>query len=406
MGRRPPGRMARDGRSRSARERRRLLDEGRILRVCQGRLAQNLPLRKVPLPHDPEPLAVVARDVESSHPQLGLEQLAQLRLIDALARLNHHALSILVGADRVAVGLAGVKPGGLSCWSPPARLTLVARSPTFELDRPRSAAMRAETTYARSGDLHIAYQVTGDGPLDLVFVPGFASHLEYEWEEPPRVRITKAAQARYMAERIPEAKCVELLGDDHVPWIGDADAILTEIEELLTGSRPTIEPDRVLATVLFTDIVGSTKRAADLGDRRWRDLLDRHHVQVRRELVRFRGREVKTAGDGFLATFDGPARAIHCAGAIGAAVRQLGLEIRAGLHTGEVELIGDDVGGIAVHIGARVAAEAGPGEILVSSTVKDLVAGSGIRFDDRNTHALRGIPGEWRLFAVERGSAL
>jgi len=266
--------------------------------------------------------------------------------------------------------------------------------------------MRAETKYAKSGDLHIAYQVTGDGPLDLVFVPGFVSHLEYEWEEPPRVRITKVAQARYMAERIPEARCVELPGDDHVPWIGDADAILTEIEELLTGSRPTIEPDRVLATVLFTDIVGSTKRAADLGDRRWRDLLDRHHVQVRRELVRFRGREVKTAGDGFLATFDGPARAIRCAGAIGAAVRQLGLEIRAGLHTGEVELIGDDVGGIAVHIGARVAAEAGPGEILVSSTVKDLVAGSGIRFEDRNTHVLRGIPGEWRLFAVERGGAL
>jgi class 3 adenylate cyclase len=156
----------------------------------------------------------------------------------------------------------------------------------------------------------------------------------------------------------------------------------------------------VLATVLFTDIVGSTERAAELGDRRWVDLLDEHHGVVRRALDRFRGREVDTAGDGFLATFDGPARAIRCAGAIVEGVRGLGLEVRAGLHTGECELAGDDVRGIAVHIGARVAALAGPGEVLVSSTVKDLVVGSGIEFEDRGEHALKGIPGAWRLFAV------
>jgi pimeloyl-ACP methyl ester carboxylesterase len=206
--------------------------------------------------------------------------------------------------------------------------------------------------------------------------------------------------SRYIAERIPGARYLELAGDDHLPFVGDADAILDEIEEFLTGVRRGPEPDRVLATVLFTDIVGSTERAAELGDRRWVDLLDEHHGVVRRALDHFRGREVDTAGDGFLATFDGPARAIRCAGAIVDWVRGLGLEVRAGLHTGECELAGDDVRGIAVHIGARVAALAGPGEVLVSSTVKDLVVGSGIEFEDRGEHALKGIPGAWRLFAV------
>jgi class 3 adenylate cyclase/pimeloyl-ACP methyl ester carboxylesterase len=210
---------------------------------------------------------------------------------------------------------------------------------------------------------------------------------------------------RYQAAHIPGATYVELPGVDHLPFVGDAEAVLDEIEEFLTGARPVAEPDRVLATVLFTDVVGSTELAARLGDRRWRDLLDAHHAAVRRQLARFRGREVKTVGDGFLATFDGPARAIRCADAIRASVRTLGLEVRAGLHTGEVELIGDDVGGIAIHVGARVAALAGPGEVLVSSTVKDLVAGSGLRFEDRGTHRLKGVPEGWRLFAVERGSA-
>jgi class 3 adenylate cyclase len=173
-----------------------------------------------------------------------------------------------------------------------------------------------------------------------------------------------------------------------------------KMEELLTGERRAPEPHRVLTTVLFTDIVASTERLARVGDRRWRELLDSHHATVRRELERFRGREIHAAGDGFLATFDGPARAVRCASAIGQAVRALGLDVRAGVHTGEIELMGDDIGGIAVHTGARVMAEAGPGEVLVSSTVKDLVAGSGIEFEDRGAHALKGVPGEWRLFRV------
>jgi len=210
-----------------------------------------------------------------------------------------------------------------------------------------------------------------------------------------------AAGSRYLGTHIPGAKTVELPGEDYLPHLGDQDAILDEIEEFLTGVRPAPEPDRVLATVLFTDIVGSTDRAAALGDRRWRDLLDSYYGLLRREIARFRGREVKTMGDGFLATFDGPARAIRCACAVRDGVRPLGIEVRAGLHTGECELMDDDVGGIAVHIGARVAASAAPGEVLVSSTVKDLVAGSGLRFADRGTHDLRGVPGEWRLFAVE-----
>ena len=220
-------------------------------------------------------------------------------------------------------------------------------------------------------------------------------------------RAVSVEQGRYMAEHISGAKYVELPGDDHAPWSGDQDAILGEIEEFLTGVRPGPEPDRVLATVLFTDIVGSTERAVKLGDRRWRDLLDGYYAVARKELGRFRGREVKTMGDGLLATFDGPARGIRCACAVSDAARQIGIETRAGLHTGECEMMGDDVGGIAVHIGARVAAMAGAGQVLVSSTVKDLVAGSGLQFEDRGSHTLKGVADEWRLFAVKRdnGSA-
>ena len=212
-------------------------------------------------------------------------------------------------------------------------------------------------------------------------------------------RDSRPEEGRYIAGRIPGARFVELPGDDHFPSI-DGDQILDEVEEFLTGVRRAAEPDRVLATVLFTDIVGSTERAATLGDRAWIELREAHHAIVRRELGQFRGREVDTAGDGFLATFDGPARAIRCAGAVAEAVRELGLEVRAGVHTGEVELTGDKVGGIAVHIGARVAARAEPGEVLVSSTVRDLVAGSGISFADRGAAELKGVPGEWRLFSV------
>jgi pimeloyl-ACP methyl ester carboxylesterase len=213
-------------------------------------------------------------------------------------------------------------------------------------------------------------------------------------------RFVPAEQGRYLARHIPGARYVELPGMDHLPWGGAADQVLDEIQEFLTGVRGGGETERVLATVLFSDIVGSTERAAVLGDRRWRDLLESYYALVRRHLAGFRGREVDTAGDGFLATFDGPARAIRCAHAIAGGVRTLGIEVRTGLHTGECEVVGDKVGGIAVHLGARVAAAAGPGEVLVSSTVRDLVAGSGITFADRGTRVLKGIPGEWRLFAV------
>ena len=209
--------------------------------------------------------------------------------------------------------------------------------------------------------------------------------------------------ARYLAERIRGARLVELPGVDHLPFVGDQNAILDEIEEFLTGVRRGTEIDRVLATVLFTDIVGSTERAIQLGDREWRDLLESHHLLVRRELERWRGTEVATAGDGFFATFDGPARAIHCACAIRDSVRSLGLEIRAGLHTGECEIHGTTVAGVAVHIGARVSGLAGPGEVLVSSTVRDLVAGSGIEFEARGEHELKGVPEQWRLYSVVGG---
>ena len=208
--------------------------------------------------------------------------------------------------------------------------------------------------------------------------------------------------SRYMAKKIQGAKLVELPGSDHLPWLSDGDAILGEIEEFVTGVRAPEDTDRVLSTVLFTDIVGATERAARLGDRRWHDLLDSHHALVRRELAGFRGREIDTAGDGFLAAFDGPARAVRCACAISDKVRALGLEVRAGLHTGECEVMGEKLGGIAVHIGARVAALARPGEVLVSTTVKDLVAGSGLSFEDRGAQPLKGVPGDWHLFAVER----
>jgi pimeloyl-ACP methyl ester carboxylesterase len=207
-------------------------------------------------------------------------------------------------------------------------------------------------------------------------------------------------EGRWMARQIPGARFVELPGTDHMPWVGDQDAILDEAQEFLTGVRPEREPDRVLATVLVTDIVGSTRHAARLGDRAWSELLARHHALVRRELVRFHGREVDTAGDGFFATFDGPARAVGCACRIREAVSALGIEIRAGLHTGEIELADGQVRGIAVHTGARIAAAAQPGEILVSSTVKDLVSGSGLAFEARGTHALKDIPRAWELFAA------
>jgi class 3 adenylate cyclase len=214
--------------------------------------------------------------------------------------------------------------------------------------------------------------------------------------------------SRYLAKHIPGARHVEIPGTDHAVYAGDTARILDEIERFLSEvwadrAWEDVEPDRVLATVLFTDIVDSTAKAAELGDARWHEVLDAHHALIRRLLVRYRGRELDTAGDGFFASFDGPARAIRCACAITEAVRDLDLEVRAGLHTGECEQMDGKVGGIAVHIGARVAAEAQPGEVVVSSTVKDLVAGSGIAFTERGSFQLKGVPDEWQLYAIEGG---
>jgi class 3 adenylate cyclase/pimeloyl-ACP methyl ester carboxylesterase len=213
-------------------------------------------------------------------------------------------------------------------------------------------------------------------------------------------RMADIGATRYMAERIPGARMIEVPGDDHVPFFEGADAILADIEEFITGSRRVPEPDRVLATVLFTDIVGSTEHAARMGDKRWTEVLDKHDAVVREEVGRHRGRRVNPTGDGVLATFDGPARAVRCAQAIVESVRPLGIEVRAGLHTGEVELRGEDIGGIAVHIGQRVSALAGPGEVLVSRTVTDLVAGSGLVFDARGERELKGVPGRWAVYAL------
>ena len=208
--------------------------------------------------------------------------------------------------------------------------------------------------------------------------------------------------SRYLARHIKGAKYTEFPGIDHNPWVGDANSILGEVESFLTGQRREIETDadRVLATILFTDIVEATKRLVELGDRGWKDLLTQHHSMVRDQLGRHRGREIDTAGDGFFAAFDGPARAVRCGRAIVESVRRLGIHVRAGVHTGECEVIGEKLGGIAVHIGARIGALAAPDEVLVSRTVSDLVAGSGLRFEERGTHSLKGVPGSWQLLAA------
>jgi class 3 adenylate cyclase len=226
-----------------------------------------------------------------------------------------------------------------------------------------------------------------------VHVPALVLHRRHD-------TLVNIGNGRWLAEHLPDARLVELEGSDHNPWYGDVDTTLGEIQEFLTGSRDAPEPDRMLATVLFTDIVDSTRMASELGDARWREVLERHQAAVRAALPRFGGREVKSTGDGFLAVFDGPARAIRCAEAIVDAPGDDGIRVRAGVHTGECEVMGDDIGGIAVHIAARVSGLAGASEVLVSRTVKDLVAGSGIAFDDRGEHTLKGVPDEWRLYAA------
>lgn len=251
---------------------------------------------------------------------------------------------------------------------------------------------RSASPGAAAALLRMNTQIDVRAVLPTIAVPTLVIHRTGD-------RDVNVEEGRWIASQIPGARFVELPGDDHLPWVGDTDALVDEIEEFLTGVRPVREPDRVLTTLLFTDIVGSTTRAAELGDRGWLEVIERHHAIVRGELDRFRGREVDTAGDGFFATFDGPGRAIRAACAIRDQLQPLALEIRAGVHTGECELAGSAVRGIAVHAAARVAAEAGPGQVFASSTVHDLVAGSGIRFRDAGRAELKGV-GEWQLYEV------
>jgi pimeloyl-ACP methyl ester carboxylesterase len=250
------------------------------------------------------------------------------------------------------------------------------------------ASPRAAVTLARTNT-----EIDVRDILPTIRVPTLVMHRRHD-------RGADFEEGRYIAERIPGARFVALEGEDHLMWAGDQDSVLDRIEEFLTGTRHAPEIDRVLTTVLFTDIVDSTARAAASGDRLWRDLLNRHSAIVRAEVERYRGHEVNTTGDGFVACFDGPARAVRCALAATEAVRPLGLEIRAGVHTGECHLDADQISGIALHIGARITALAGPGEVLVSSTVKDLVVGANIVFADRGAHALKGVPNEWQVFAA------
>jgi class 3 adenylate cyclase len=264
-----------------------------------------------------------------------------------------------------------------------------------EIEREWAAAN--ERTAASPGAVEALQRMNREidirGVLNVIRVPTLVLHRTDD-------RAASVEHGRYLGGHIPGAKYVEFAGQDH-SWATNSDELLDEIEHFLTGDNRSFEPDRVLATVVFTDIVDSTRKAVELGDRRWRELLEEHHSAVREQLRRFRGREIDTAGDGFLAAFDGPARGVQAARAITSAVKRLGVDVRASVHTGECEVMGDKLSGIAVHIGARIVSLAQAGQILVSSTVRDLVAGSGLRFQDHGSHELKGIPGAWRVYAVE-----
>jgi pimeloyl-ACP methyl ester carboxylesterase len=283
-------------------------------------------------------------------------------------------------------------------WGRDATGTLELFAPSLAED-PSSVELstRMERSAASPGMVRKIFEMFLDvdvrSVLPTIHVPTLVLHRRGD-------RVVNRRAGQELARQIPDARYVELPGIDHLPWAGDSEPVLGEIEEFLTGTRSRLDPDRVLATVMFTDIVGSTERLAELGDGRWRELLAAHHAGVRRELARFRGREVKTLGDGFLAIFDGPARAIGCGRAVTDSASSLGLDVRVGLHCGEVELIGDDVGGVAVHLAARVGALAASGEVLTTSTVKDLVAGSGLEFADRGVQQLKGFGEPWQLFAA------
>jgi class 3 adenylate cyclase len=276
---------------------------------------------------------------------------------------------------------------GLGAWAPSRRGDAALRQWWARLQRLAASPGMVRRIFELYPDIDVR------GVLATIQAPTLVLHRTGD-------RMINIEMGRYLAEHIPSATFVELGGSDHLFWTEEPERLLDEIEEFLTGELLPTSSDRVLATVLFTDVVQSTDRLVEVGDRRWRELLGAHQDQVRRQLQRFGGREVNTTGDGFVATFDGPARAIRCARSIRDAVRGLGIEVRAGLHTGEIEVKGGDIAGVAVHVAARVASLAKPNEVLVSRTVTDLVAGSGIEFHDRGEHELKGVPGRWQLFAV------
>jgi class 3 adenylate cyclase len=337
---------------------------------------------------------------------LGASEGAPMSILFAATYPERTQALVLYGAFAYSV----YRTAGLSDEQIEARLALVEQSwgvasriPTLAPSRQANEAFsRAWTRLERLSASPSAFltlsrmnrQIDVRHILPSIHVPALVLHRAGD-------RVVPVELGRYIAKHLSGAKYIELSGIDHLAFVGDSESVIDEIEEFLTGSRSSeVELDRVLATVMFTDIVDSTKRAAELGDREWRALRERHDDAVRQQLARFRGHEVKNLGDGFLATFDGPARAVRCAAAISESVRPLGISVRSGLHTGEIELKRDDISGIAVHIAARVAAEAEAGETVVSNTVRDLVAGSGLRFEDRGVHTLKGLPEEVHLYRV------
>jgi class 3 adenylate cyclase len=333
---------------------------------------------------------MVAVLLAASHP----ERVSALVLVNSFPCVRASAEVPWGGSDAdVEHMLAGIEEGWGNGYPPPEMLApSLADDASFLSWCFRAQRMGASPATARSV-FEMACNSDISAILPAVKVPTLVMHTRHN-------QMVNVKSGQYIADRVPRAAYVELSGGDHPIFLGDSDRALDEIEEFMTGMRRAVDIDRVVATVVFTDIVGSTERVVELGDREWRRVLDRHDDTVRRELARFGGREIKTTGDGFMAAFDGPERAVRCARSIADAVGTLGLQIRSGLHTGECEVRGDDLGGLAVHVAARVGALAGSGEVLVSGAVKDLLAGSGIIFVNRGVHILRGIPNEWQLFAV------
>ncbi len=330
------------------------------------------------------PMAIV---FAATHP----ERVQALILLNTFARLAARPdYTIGVPRENLDLFVEYIEPRwgtgvGLRAWAPSVADDPASRALFARLQRVAASPGSAMVVLSSLVDVDVREA------LPLVHAPALVMHRTDD-------RMIPLVLGQHLAEHIPHARFIELAGTDHFWWTEDTDRILDETQEFLTGTRPVAEPDRVLATVLFTDIVDSTRQAAQLGDKGWRTLLDQHDALSVRQVTRYGGRIVKTTGDGILATFDGPARSVRCAQAISEGARGLGIEVRAGVHTGEVELRGDDVSGLGVNIASRIEALAGPGEVLVSRTVTDLVTGSGLEFSDRGSHDLKGVPGSWQLF--------